>query len=349
MKKNSKSNFTVPLIETEDQIEQIMTDPRPEVVSSLSKLDGDIMILGGGGKMGPTLTKLVKNCINSGNLKKKVISVDKIFSPSLQKDFKKNDIDFIECDLLNNIDQLPEVPNIVFMAGMKFGTSGNSSVTWALNTYLPALTAKRFSKSKIVVFSSANIYHMTPVLHGGATEHNYPNPYGEYAQSVLGREKMFEYFSLTNGTPVVIIRLAYAVDLRYGIILDIAQKVYSKTPVDVSMGHVNVIWQGDANAQILRSFELCSNPPAFLNVTGPETISVRWLANRLGELMNVKPIIEGQESDSALLFNASKALSLFGYPKVTLDQMVQWIANWVIKGGKTLNKPTHYETRDGKF
>jgi nucleoside-diphosphate-sugar epimerase len=349
MKKTNKSKFTQPLIETEDQIEKVMTTPNPQVIKSISNLEGDIMVLGGGGKMGPTLTKLAKNCIESAKLKKKIISIDKYFSPQAQKDFKKRGIDFIQCDLLNNIDDLPEVQNVVFMAGMKFGTSGNSSLTWALNTYLPALAAKKFRKSKIVVFSSANVYHLTPVFFGGATEDTPPNPFGEYAQSVLGREKMFEYFSQIYNTRITIIRLAYAIDLRYGIILDIAQKIYSKIPIDVSMGHVNVIWQGDANAQILRSFELCSSPPAILNITGPETISIRWLSKRLGELMDIEPIFTGTESESALLFNASKALSLFGYPTVTLDCMIQWIANWVMKGGKTLKKPTHFEQRDGKF
>lgn len=351
MNKIDKSKFSVNLIESESEIDNIMSSPTPEVIETLTKIEGDLIILGCGGKMGPTLTKLAKFSIDQAGVRKKVISVDRFISEELKKDFNKNGIELIQCNMLdrNDCNRLPDIPNVIYMAGMKFGTTENISLTWALNTYLPTIVAEKFKNSRIVVFSTGNIYHLTPVVFGGAAETDPINPFGDYAQSCLGRERMFEYFSLQNSTPVTIIRLAYAIDLRYGIILDIAQKVHSGIPINLSTGNVNVIWQGDANAEVIRSLELCSSPPNILNITGPETVSIRWMAKRLGELLNIEPIFEGTESDTALLINASKAHRIFGYPKVTLDQMIQWVAYWILKEGKTLNKPTHFEQRDGKF
>lgn len=345
------SKFTLPLIEKEEQIENIMTTPSAELIDTMSKIDGDIIVLGCAGKMGPTMTKLAKRAVDAAGLKKEVIGVDRFVAPQFKKDFKNLGIKTIECDMLDkkSFDALPEVENVIYMAGMKFGSSEAISITWALNTFLPTVVAQKYKDSRITAFSSGNIYHLTPVLHGGADENNTPNPFGDYAQSVLGRERMFEYFSLKNGTKTTIARLCYAVDLRYGILLDIAQKVYARREIDLTMGTVNVIWQGDANDQILRTLSIASSPATVINITGPETISIRWLANRFGELMGIKPVVSGTESDTALVFNASKAHGIFGYPKVSLEQIIQWVAYWVLIGGKTLNKPTHFETRDGKF
>ncbi len=350
-KKIDLSKFTLPLIETEEQIENIMTTPSDDLIKTMSSIDGDIIVLGCAGKMGPTMTKLAKKAVDAGNINKKVIGVDRFIAPQFKKDFSKLGIQSIECDMLDKkaFSALPDSENVIYMAGMKFGSSDAISITWALNTFLPTVVAEKYKESRITAFSSGNIYHLTPVLHGGAGENNTPNPFGDYAQSVLGRERMFEYFSLKNGTKITIARLCYAVDLRYGILLDVAQKVMSKQPIDLTMGTVNVIWQGDANEQILRTLSLASSPATVINITGPELISLRWLAKRFSTFMGVSPIFECNESETALVFNASKAHGIFGYPKVPLEQIIQWVAYWVMKGGRTLNKPTHFETRDGKF
>ncbi len=335
------------LIETEEQLEDIMSSPTPEIVKAMAELDGDLLILGVGGKMGPTLARLARRSID----KARIIGVSRFSTPGLQADLNQVGVETIPCDLLNEaaLQKLPEVPNVVFMAGRKFGSTGNEALTWAMNTYLPGQIAEKYRNARIVVFSTGNVYPLTPIAHGGATETHPVNPIGEYAQSCLGRERMFEHFSNRFGTPVVIIRLNYAIDLRYGILLDIAEKVYNAQAVDVTMGNVNVIWQGDANAVVLRALTHCQSPPLVLNLTGPETVSIRGLATRFGELFEKTPIFEGQEAGTALLSNASRCHQLFGYPRISLEKMVQWIAHWVRSGGPTLDKPTKFEVRDGKF
>jgi len=244
---------------------------------------------------------------------------------------------------------LPNVPNILFMTGRKFGSTGQAWLTWAMNVLVPALAAERFRDSRIVAFSSGNVYPLTPVQHGGPTEDHPPGPVGEYAISALGRERMFEHFSHQYGTAAVILRLNYAIDLRYGVLRDVADKVYHSAPVDLAMGAANVIWQRDANSVALRAFAHTQSPPLILNLTGPETVSIRAVAQRFAQLFGLEPILTGTESPTALLNNASRCHALFGYPSVSLDQMIQWIAHWVSLGGRSLNKPTHFEQRDGKF
>jgi nucleoside-diphosphate-sugar epimerase len=235
------------------------------------------------------------------------------------------------------------------MAARKFGSTGNEGLTWAMNTFLPGLVAERFRRARIVAFSTGNVYPLTPALHGGPDESCPPSPVGEYGQSALGRERMFEYFSASHGTAVTVLRLNYAIDLRYGVLLDIGQKVFERRAVNLRMGHANVIWQGDANSVCLRAFELCKSPPDVLNVTGPEIVSVRWAAHKFAARFGIEPILEGEESDTALLSNASRCHKLFGYPSVTIEQMIEWTADWIGMGGTTFNKPTHFEVRDGKF
>jgi nucleoside-diphosphate-sugar epimerase len=247
------------------------------------------------------------------------------------------------------LESLPDVPNIVYMVGHKFGTTGQEALTWALNAYLPGKVAERFCRSRIVVFSSGNVYPLTPVALGGSTESTVPGPVGEYAQSVLGRERIFEFFARQYEVPSVLFRLNYAVEMRYGVLLDVARKVWIGEPIDLSMGHVNVIWQGDANAFALRALCLTEVPPRVLNVTGPETVSVRALAKRFGELLDRRPVLVGAEQSEALLSNAGQAFRAFGYPSVALEQMIEWVAHWVIDGGMVLGKPTKYGVRDGKF
>jgi nucleoside-diphosphate-sugar epimerase len=244
---------------------------------------------------------------------------------------------------------LPDVPNVIFMAAMKFGTTGAEHMTWAMNTFLPGLVAERFRRSRIVAFSTGNVYPLVPVTSGGASEDMLTEPVGEYAQSALGRERMFEYGSRRHGTPCALLRLNYATELRYGVLVDVARKVWERRPVDVRMGMANVIWQGDANSWCLQSFAHCQSPPLVLNITGPETLSIRWAAREFGMRFSIEPVIEGEESPTALLNNAARAMQLFGYPTVTPVQMVDWIAEWVAAGGASLGKPTHFETRDGRF
>ena len=338
-------------IEDSEQLEEVMSRPTPEVVEAMGEMTGDLLILGVGGKMGPTLAKLAKRAIDKSGSGKRVIGVSRFSSPGLQADLNQAGIETIASDLLNEteLQALPEVPNVIFMAGRKFGATGNESLTWAMNTYLPGRVAEKYRNSRIVVFSTGNVYPLTPVSHGGATETHPVDPIGEYAQSCLGRERVFEHASNQFGTPVAILRLNYAIDLRYGILLDIAEKVYYENRVDVTMGAANVVWQGDANAVVLRALMHCQSPPMLLNLTGPEIVSIRWLATRFGEIFGKTPAFEGIEAETALLSNAARCHQLFGYPQITLEQMVQWVAHWVELGGMTLGKPTKFEVRDGKF
>lgn len=358
-------------IDTESQLEDALSEPTPEVCDALARLDGDIMLLGVGGKMGPTMARMARRAIDQAGVNKRVIGVARFSSTGLEEDLNRAGVETIACDLLDDhaLELLPCVPNIVYLVGMKFGTTGAAALTWAMNVYLPALVARRFRSSRIVALSTGNVYPLTPAASGGPTEEHPTGPVGEYAQSCLGRERMFQYFSTRYGTKVTLVRLNYAIDLRYGVLLDVARRVHGRMPIDLSMGYVNVIWQRDANAIILRSFGLCESPPAILNLTGPETLSIRAVATRFGELFGIEPRFEGTEGETALLSNASRCWQLFG-PSVSAvgrparqpaemgntgewrtrpDQMIEWIAHWVKIGGRTLDKPTHFEQRDGKF
>lgn len=348
---HGQARFTVPLIQSEGELERVLSTPTRELVQAMAGWEGDLIILGAGGKIGPSLAAMARNALEEAGKAARVVAVDLFPSQAVRQALESKGIQAIACDLLDReaLAQLPDAPNIIFMAGRKFGSTGDEPLTWALNVYLPALAAERYRNSRIVVFSTGNVYPLTPVSSGGPTENDPTGPIGEYAQSCLGRERMFQHFSARFGTPVTILRLNYAIDLRYGVLLDIAEKVYQGLPVDLTMGHVNVIWQGDVNACTLRSFWLCKSPPTILNLTGPDTVSVRSVAERLGVLMGKKPIFEGREADTALLSNASRARALFGEPTVPLDTMLQWVAHWVMIGGPTLGKPTHFEQRDGRF
>ena len=341
----------LPLIETERELEEEMSKPSPEVVKVISELDGDIIILGVGGKMGPSLAKLVKRAIKEAGVDKKVIGVSRFSSPEIKKELEDFGIETIRYDLLdqNSLDELPDIPNVIFMAGRKFGSTGNEPLTWAMNTFLPGIVVKKFKDSKIVALSTGNVYPLVSVESPGSKESDSPGPIGEYAQSCLGRERIFQYFCSQFKTPATLIRLNYAIDLRYGVLLDVAQKVFNKIPIDLTMGYVNVIWQGDANSFIIRAFTLCEVPPKILNVTGPETVSIRSLAMKFGEIFKKKPVFKNKEAETALLSDASQCHNLFGYPKVTLKQMIGWVAHWVLINGPTLNKPTHYQEREGRF
>ena len=301
--------------------------------------------------MGPALAKLCKQAILNTGLQKKVIAVSRFSEHGLKEDLNSAGIETISVDLLEDdqLQSLPDVKNVLYLAGTKFGTTGKESFTWAMNSYLPGRVADKFKHSRIVAFSTGNVYPLSPVISGGCTEDHPPEPLGEYAQSCLGRERIFQFSSAKYGTPVLIYRLNYANDVTYGVLLEIGKSVLQDRPVNVSMGNVNVIWQGDANEIALRSLLHCSTPPKILNVTGPETLSVRWVAEQFGKQFQKQPAFEGEEQSTALLSNAAESVRLFGYPKTSVLQIIELVAEWLKQGGKVLNKDTHFQERKGKF
>ena len=325
--------------------------PSADLISDITKLDGDILILGVGGKMGPALATLAKQAIADSGINKKVIGVSRFSEAGLEERLNKEGIETYHTDLLEDaeLSKLPEVKNVLYLAGTKFGTSGKESFTWAMNAYLPGRVAQKYKGSRIVVFSTGNVYPLSPVSQGGVTEDQLPEPVGEYAQSCLGRERLFQYYSSRYNTPTLIFRLNYANDVSYGVLLEIARSVNEGSIIDLSMGHVNVIWQGDANEMALRSLRHCDTPSKILNITGPETISIRWLAEEFGKVLGQIPVFRNQEQNTALLNNASESFRLFGYPRVPLKKMIEVVAAWVRQGGKTINKPTHFQERKGQF
>ena len=339
------------MLTTETELDERLSRPNERDIAFMRELDGDLLILGVGGKIGPSLARRARRAADQADVTKRMIAVDRIFSAGAREELEAAGVETITADLLeeDQLAALPEVPNVIYMAARKFGTTGNEYLTWAMNAYLPARVAERYRNSRIVSFSTGNVYPLTPVAHGGPTESSPTAPVGEYAQSCLARERMFEYFSARYGTRVTLLRLNYAIDMRYGVLLDIGLKVYQQRPVNLAMGLANVIWQGDANSVCLRSFSLCQSPPAILNLTGPETLSVRSLARRFGEHFGVEPVFEGAEGETALLNNAARCHSIFGYPEVSLEQMIEWLVGWIKLGGVMWNKPTHFEVRDGKF
>ncbi len=339
------------LIKNVNELEKILSAPSDDLIEYMSGLEGDIAILGAAGKMGPSLAKLAKNALKASGKSNRVIAVSRFSSEQALMDLNGADIETLRGDLLNKdfLAGLPDAYNMIYMAGLKFGSTGNPGLTWAMNTHLPSLVSEKFSDSRIVALSTGNVYAFSAVSDGGCTEKDPTNPVGEYAQSCLGRERMFEYFSKLNSTPVCLIRLNYAVETRYGVLVDVATKVFNNEPVDVTMGYANVIWQGDANAMILRALDHCKSPAAVLNITGPEILSIRWLAEQFAALMNKDVEIVGKEADTALLNDASKAFSLFGSPHVELNTIIEWTADWIMNHKPMLNKPTHFETRSGKF
>lgn len=339
------------MISTEQQLEDVLSTPRAADIAAMTALEGDLLILGISGKMGPSLAHLAKRAADAAGVKKRIIGVARFSNPGARRQLEDWGIETITADLLQpgELEKLPDAANVIYMAARKFGSTGNESLTWAMNTFLPGLVAQRYRQSRIVAFSSGNVYPLVPVLQGAPTESSPVAPVGEYAMSALGRERMFGHFSREYGTPVTLLRLNYAVELRYGVLVDIGLKVFERRPVDLHMGHANVIWQGDANSVTLRSLAACQSPPLVLNLTGPETVSVRWAARRFADHFGIEPVFEGVESETALLNNAARCHQLFGYPTVSVEQMIEWIAAWIGMGGAMLNKPTHFEVRDGKF
>lgn len=338
-------------ISNEQELEELLSRPNEADIEAVRQLNGDFLLLGVAGKMGPSLALRIKRAVNAAGISSRVMGASRFSSAYNRQLLEAQGIETISVDLLNeeHLAGLPEAANVIHLAARKFGATGDEPYTWAMNTYLPARVAERFKHSRIAAFSSGNVYPLVPVASGGATEETPLEPVGEYAISALGRERMFAHFSKVNGTPVALLRLNYAVELRYGVLFDIGRKVFERQPVNLAMGNANVIWQGDANSICLRSLLYATSPAFVVNVTGPETLSVRWIAAEFGRRFGVTPVLEGQEQPTALLNNAAKCFRLFGYPTVSVDQMIDWIAQWIGSGGRSLNKPTHFEARDGRF
>ena len=332
-----------------DALEEFMTTPSPELVADLKTLSGDILVLGVGGKMGPTLARLAKRAAPLG---KRVIGVARFSEAGVRESLGRAGVEALALDLLDRaaLERLPKAGNVVFMAGRKFGAAGNVPLTWAMNVQVPAMVAEVFKASRIVAFSTGCVYPFVPVESGGATEDTPPvPPPGDYANSCVGRERMFEYFSALHGTPGRLFRLNYAIDMRYGVLHDVGRKVRDGEPIDLAMGHVNVIWQGDANTLALRCLAHTTKPMTPINVTGPQTVEIRWLAGEFGRLLGKKPVLTGTPAPSGWLSNAGRMVKEFGPPSVPLARMIEWTADWLSRDMASLDKPTHYEVRDGRY
>lgn len=338
-------------IANEKELEEVLSRPSSATIELFKSLDGDILFLGIAGKIGPSLAHMAKKACDEAGVKKKIIGVSRFSNPDEKAQIEKWGIETIQGDLLDRdfLESLPKVKNIFFLAGMKFGSEDNLSLTWAMNSYLPALVAEYFKDSRIVAYSTGCVYPLVPVESGGSKETDKPKPVGEYAQSCLGRERMFEYGSRKYRTPVALIRLNYAVEPRYGVLVDIATKVKNNQPVDLTMGWFNVIWQGDANNMVLRSIEYTASPASILNITGGETLRVRDVALEFGKLFKKEVQFTAIEAETALLSNAGQAFKLFGKPQVSVQKVIEWTARWMEEDKKLLGKPTHFEVRDGKY
>jgi nucleoside-diphosphate-sugar epimerase len=330
------------------ELEDFMTAPSPQLEQDLARLDGDLMVLGVGGKMGPTLARMAKRAAPQ----KRVIGVARFSEPGLREKLEGVGVECMPCDLFDRaaLDRLPKAKNMVFMAGHKFGAAGNPAFTWAMNAGVPLMVAEAFRASRIVCFSTICVYPYADVNGPGSREDERTEPPpGDYASSCVGREQMFFYGSHKWGTPGRIVRLSYAIDMRYGVLYDIAAKVLAGEPVDVGMGYVNVIWQGDANEQVLRLLAHCTTPATPINITGPQKTSVRWLAEEFGKRLGKPARVTGTEAPTAWIADTSAAQELLGAPRVPLERMIDWVADWVAHGGASLGKATHFETRDGKY
>lgn len=333
---------------TEAELDERLTAPSAGLIDDLAALDGDLMVLGAGGKLGPSLVRLARNAMPSS---RRVLAVSRFTEPGLAEQIEAAGAVAVRADLADEtaLRDLPEAANIVFLVGAKFGTDGRESAAWFTNTYLPGRVADRFRGSRIVALSTGNVYPFVPADSGGATEQTPVDPVGDYAMSCLGRERVLTHFAERDGTPMALIRLNYAVELRYGVLVDLARKILAGDPVDVTTGCVNVVWQGYANEVTLRALRLVATPPTVLNVTGPEVVSVRWAAEALAEALGRPAKLIGTEAPTALLSNASRCHGLFGYPELTPAELVEHTARWVAGGGPLLDKPTKFERRDGRF
>lgn len=338
-------------IDTEAELEDILADPSDADIECVAALDADILVLGAGGKMGPSLARRIQRALRRAGSSRRVLAASRFSSAEVRAGLEADGIQTLACDLLDpaGIAALPRTPNVLFLAGRKFGTLDRTDLTWITNTVVPARVAEHYHDSRMVVFSTGNVYPLVPSEGPGSKEDDVPAPVGEYAQSCLGRERVVEFVAHEQGLRALIYRLNYAVDLRYGTLVDVARKVFEGEPIDLTMGFFNAIWQGDANSYALRSLELCASPPEVLNVTGPERISVREMAQWFGAEFGKTPAFTNREGAVALLSDSSKCRARLGEPDVPLQVLTQWVTHWIRRGGSLLNKPTHFEVTDGRF
>jgi len=339
------------VIEDEAHLEDLLSRPSPSDVAFARTLSGDVLVLGAGGKMGPSLARRVRRAIEKAGGRNRVLAASRFSDPALPVALTRDGIEPLACDLLDpdQVARLPQVPDVLYLAGRKFGSTDRPDLTWAHNVVVPMHVARHFEKARIVVFSSGNVYPLSPRTSSGSTEKDATGPVGEYAQSCLGRERVFEYFARERGTPCLLFRLFYAVDLRYGTIVDIARHVLAGEPIDLRVGRVNAIWQGDANSYAFRALDLCAVPARPLVVTGPAPVSVREVAERFGARYGRPVRFAGEEGPLALLGDPTECASRLGPPEVPLDRLVEWTAAWVEQGGRSLGKPTKFERTDGRF
>jgi nucleoside-diphosphate-sugar epimerase len=338
-------------ITSEADLEDLLAQPSDADVAAVARLEPDILILGAGGKMGPSLARRVQRAAARAGTGSRVVAVSRFSSQTARDALEADGVPTLACDFLSGpaITGLPRFPNVLYLAGRKFGTTDRNDLTWATNTIVPARVAEHFVDSRLVVFSTGNVYPLVPAGGPAPTEAEPPAPVGEYAQSCLGRERVVEYISREQGLRALMFRLNYAVDLRYGTLVDIARKVFTGQPIDLTVGYFNAIWQGDANSYALRSLELCASPPAVLNVTGAERVSTRESAHWFGEFFGRPPRFVNEEGPVALLSDSSSCRAKLGEPEVPLAVLREWVAHWVREGGSSLNKPTHFEVTDGRF
>jgi nucleoside-diphosphate-sugar epimerase len=338
-------------MDTEDQLNEALTQPRPVLVEFIRKVASPLVVLGAGGKMGPTLAVLARRAADSAKHPLDVIAVSRFSDSGARSFLEDRGVKTLAADLLRReeLKKLPDSANIIYMAGLKFGTSENPSLTWAVNTIVPTNVMERYASSRIVALSTGNVYPLVAVSSGGAPEEHPLTPLGEYANAAVARERIFEHFSRAQNTPVALLRLNYAVELRYGVIVDIARKIWAHEEVDLRNGYFNCIWQGDANEMILRALDLAAIPAKAWNLTGPAVLSIRKVAEKIAELLGRNVRFTGQESDTALLSNASRLCAELGPPETSLETMVRSVAHWIKAGGRNLNKPTHFEVRDGAY
>lgn len=338
-------------ITTEEELDELLTRPRPVLIDFIKTLRSPLIILGAGGKMGPTLAWLARRAADAAGHVLDIVAVSRFTDEEARRWLEARGVQTVTIDLLDGeaLRQLPEPGEVIYLVGRKFGTSEDAARTWAINTLVPAYVAERFHRARLVVLSTGNVYPLVSVSTGGSVETDPLTPLGEYANAAIARERIFEFFSRQNGTPLCIVRLNYAVDLRYGLLVDIARRVHAGEHVSVTTGYVNCIWQGDANEMILRALTLATSPPLALNLTGPAILSVRSLAQRFGELLGRTVHLDGTEADTALLSNPARAGTLLGPPPTALETITRWTAHWVKSGGRLLDKPTHFEVRDGRY
>lgn len=332
-------------------LDDLLSTPTPAAIETMRALTGDVVVLGVAGKMGPTLARMAKRASEAAGTPRRVIGVSRFSETGQEAALQAHGVETLRCDLLDEsaVAALPDAPLVIYMAGRKFGSSGLESLTWAMNTYLPAVVARRYAGSRIAAFSTGNVYGLAAAGQGGSRETDAPAPVGEYAMSCLGRERMFEHMSRTHGTPVAILRLNYATEMRYGLLVDLARKVQAGEVVDLTMGYANVIWQGDANGMAIAALRHAASPPYVVNIAGSEELSVRAVCEALATRLGRRVRYTGSEAPDAILSNGARGWADLGAPQVTLEQLLDWTADWVARGGGSLGKPTHFESRDGRF